>query len=72
MSSDKIKIEVLRDGTIKTTTDPISAANHQNAEAFLKGMARLLGGETIRHRRSDVHHEHDHHDHDHVHEHDGS
>lgn len=66
---DEIKIEILADGTIKTTTDPISAPNHQNAEAFLKGMADMAGGETTREKRKDRHHHHHHHHHegDHVH-----
>jgi hypothetical protein len=41
---DKITIEVLEDGTIKTTTDAVSAANHQNAEQFLREVATLAGG----------------------------
>jgi len=41
---DKIIIEVLPDGTIKTTTDKVSVANHTNAEGFLREMARLAGG----------------------------
>lgn len=41
---DKIIIEVLEDGTIKTTTDKVSMPNHSNAEGFLREMARLAGG----------------------------
>jgi len=33
--ADTFTVEILPDGTVKTTTDPISAANHQSAEAFL-------------------------------------
>jgi hypothetical protein len=51
---DKLIIEILEDGTIKTTTDKISGANHANAEQFLKHLATLAGGETSRVRRSDV------------------
>lgn len=54
--ADKMKIEVLADGTIKTTTDPISGANHQNAEQFLDFMARMGGGETKRVSRVDGSH----------------
>lgn len=50
---DNMIIEILEDGTIKTTTDAISGANHQNAEEFLKSMARLAGGETVRVKRND-------------------
>jgi hypothetical protein len=41
---DKITIEILEDGTIKTTTDAVSSANHQNAEQFLREIASLAGG----------------------------
>lgn len=44
--TDKIIIEILPDGILKTTTDPISAANHQSADAFIKAMERLAGGTT--------------------------
>lgn len=81
MQFDGIKIEILEDGTIKTTTDAVSGANHSNAEQFLKTMATLAGGETTRAKRMDVNHSlhkalhdhaadghtHDHHDHDHEH-----
>ena len=68
---DSLGIEVLEDGTIKTTTDAVSGANHSNAEQFLAFIATLTGGETSRTKRGDVahHHHHDHshgeHDHDH-------
>jgi hypothetical protein len=42
---DTIPGKVLADGTIKTVTDPISPENHQNAEAFMKYLAQLTGGE---------------------------
>jgi hypothetical protein len=64
---DNMRIEILEDGTIKVTTDPISGPNHVNAEGFLREMARLAGGETTRVKRTDSHHQHHHHDHDHVH-----
>ena len=68
---DAIEIEILEDGTIKITTDPISGPNHVNAEAFLREMARMAGGETTRTRRSDKTHTHGHgHSHDdHTHQH---
>jgi hypothetical protein len=68
---DNLTIEIMDDGTIKTTTDAVSAANHSNAEGFLAHMARLAGGERKRARRGDVEHSHDHsHSHgDHDHEH---
>jgi len=57
---DKMKITILKDGTIKTVTDPVSPANHDNAENFLKDMARLAGGDTVRERRKDKKHVHTH------------
>ena len=68
MQIDKLMIEILDDGTIKTTTDEVSAANHDTAEQFLRAMARLAGGETTREARQGIrphkHHVHtteDHH-----------
>lgn len=71
LTSDTLKIEILEDGTIKTTTDAVSGANHANAEQFLAYIAKLTGGETSRTKRGDVqsHHHHHHGDHDHDHEH---
>jgi len=63
---DEMSIEILEDGTIKTTTNPVSAANHANAEAFLQFVARMAGGETVREKRTDTH---SHHQHSHSHEH---
>jgi len=65
---DKLEIEILPDGTIKTTTGKVGAVNHQNAEAFLNMLARETGGVTKREKRGD----HDHHDHSHSHTHDHS
>ena len=61
MQIDKLMIEILDDGTIKTTTDEVSAANHDTAEQFLRAMARLAGGETTREaRQGRPHHHHVH------------
>lgn len=69
---DTLKIEILEDGTIKTTSDAVSAANHDNAEQFLRAMARLAGGETTREARKNVKHSHSHnHAHGKHHVHDG-
>jgi hypothetical protein len=63
--SDTMRIEILADGTIKTTTDPISAPNHASAEAFLRDVQKLTGGATSRKAR----HGHTHtHTHQHTHE----
>jgi hypothetical protein len=45
MPSDEITITILDDGTIKVETDSVSAPVHANAEAFLREMSRLAGGE---------------------------
>lgn len=66
-NTDTMQIEVLPDGTIKTTTDGVSGANHANAEEFLRFVARMAGGESTRTRRTDVHA----HTHSHTHTHDG-
>jgi len=62
MEIDKLVIEILEEGTIKTTTDDVGTANHDNAEQFLRAMGRLAGGETTRRRRTDakIHHAHRH------------
>jgi hypothetical protein len=71
MNADTMTIEILPDGTIKTTTDPVSPANHDSAERFIKAMSILAAGKTTRAARTDSaamarakHHGHDHaHDH---------
>lgn len=66
--ADALTIEILEDGTIRTTTDAVSGANHANAEQFLAYIATLAGGETTRARRGEAqahHHHHDGHSHDH-------
>lgn len=58
---DRIDIKILADGTVKSTSGAISPENHQGAEAFLKMLAALTGGETNRERRGDVAQHHHHH-----------
>ena len=65
MDIDQLKIEILEDGTIKTTSDKVSAANHDTAEQFLRAMARLAGGETTREPRRDTKEHYYHHVHEH-------
>lgn len=60
MDFDTLTIEILDDGTIKTTSDVVSAANHESAEQFLRAMARLAGGESAREARKDLKHGHIH------------
>ncbi len=68
MKEDIIEIEILPDGTIKSTTDPISPANHSNAEAFFKLLGELTGtvGKRTRrvHKHGTVKHSHGEHDHE--------
>lgn len=58
--ADKIIVEILADGRLKTTTDPISPQNHSSATNFIKLMAELSGGPTEKTRRSKttIHHHH--------------
>ena len=67
--ADDIQIEILPDGTIKSSTDPIGGANHSSAEQFLRFMATLAGGDTTRTRKAG--HTHTHHG-AHSHDHDGN
>ena len=52
MQRDNLTVEIMEDGTIKTTTSAVSAGNHQNAEQFIAAMSLLAGGDTTRRRRS--------------------
>jgi hypothetical protein len=68
MAQDKLEVEILADGTIKLTSDPVSAPNHASAAEFFKTVARLSGGEVKTSKRKDkVHHNHAH-EHEHSHE----
>ncbi len=62
MPDDTLKIEILDDGTIKVTSDVVSAANHASADKFVTFLARLAGGATTITKRSK-------HTHSHAHEH---
>jgi len=55
LKQDDIQIEITEDGTIKVTTDPVSGANHANAEQFLRDMAAKAGGQTSRRRKGHGH-----------------
>jgi hypothetical protein len=55
MGNDVIDIEILPDGSIKVSTDKVSASNHMNAEKFLQFMAELAGGTTQRTRKAHAH-----------------
>jgi hypothetical protein len=65
---DTITVEILADGSLKTATDAVSAANHSNAEKFLMDLAQGMGGKVQRVRKG--HHTHTHkHGHSHTHKH---
>ena len=46
MKQDVIEVEVLAGGSIKTTTDPVSAPNHTSAEKLLRAIGEA--GKTTR------------------------
>lgn len=48
MNQDKIEIEILLDGTIKMSTDKISAPNHGGAEMLLREIVAMAGGQASR------------------------
>lgn len=58
---DRMTITVLEDGTIRSSTDSVSGAAHQNAEDFLASIAEMVGGTTTRQARTDIQHQHHHH-----------
>jgi len=51
MAQDTLEIEILPDGTIKTTTSKVSAANHKAADEFMAMIAKLTGGKTTKQKR---------------------
>lgn len=54
MTQDSIKIQILADGTLKIITDPVSPANHKNADELLDFITKLAGGTVQRERRPDA------------------
>ncbi len=69
---DTMTVTILADGTIKTEiVGKVSAPNHATADAFVREVARLAGGETVSRRIGPGHshgHTHHHHDGGHSHE----
>lgn len=63
--SDRMKITILPDGSIKVQTDEISAPNHMEAEALLAELEKKAGGGTT--VEATGHHAHEH-GHVHTHE----
>jgi hypothetical protein len=59
--ADVMEIEILEDGTVRSTTGKISLANHGAADQFFAVMFRLMGGSVRRIVRGLVGaHEHEH------------
>lgn len=54
MTNDRLTFEILSDGTIKSSADGVSQANHDNAENFLRNVATLAGGKITRTLRTDL------------------
>lgn len=53
---DILEIEILEDGTIRSTTPHISNANHKSADEFFKFMAEKCGGPVEKTKRKHGHH----------------
>jgi hypothetical protein len=57
--ADRIKIEILEDGTLSIETEGISTKNHMSADEFLKAIEKLSGGErTTKHKEKHATHTH--------------
>lgn len=66
MKEDRMVFKILEDGTIRTTVDGISGANHASADSFVRGVDSLLAGKLHIERRGDISHNHAHaHEHHH-------
>ncbi len=64
-----IKITILDDGTARIDTDQITGPAHQAAESALLWIARELGGDVSRVKKSNSHTHHHNHEHEHEHSH---
>jgi len=45
--SDRIKYEILDDGTISITTDAVSGQNHKSADELLDEIESVMGGQRV-------------------------
>ena len=61
--ADIITVEVLEDGSLKISTDKVSAPNHTNADGMIKALVADAGGVVTRARKGTME--------THVHVHDG-
>jgi len=67
--NDKIKWEILEDGTVSIETDQISGQNHLSADELLESLADMLGGPVkIKERKGHIH-KHRHAQHEQLHRH---
>ena len=58
--ADKIKMEILEDGTITCETDGVSGKNHKSADEFLKMIEEMTGGESQMKKKKHIHkHKHE-------------
>lgn len=64
---DTMDIEILEDGTIKTSTDKISLPNHGGAEMLIRELVKAAGGEATRKQKAGHHEIHEHNGHWHSH-----
>lgn len=53
--ADKMKMEILDDGTITVTTDGVSGKNHKSADEFLEMLEEMTGGEHNTKKRAHDH-----------------
>ncbi len=71
MKNDTMLVEVLSDGSLKVTTDPVSAPNHMGAERMLLEMFKAIGAEAgdieTKHRHGKKYHGHSHSEGEHQH-----
>ncbi len=71
MKADQMTVEILPDGSLKITTDPVSAANHGGAEKMLLEMFKAIGAEAgdieTKHRHGKKYHGHSHSEGEHQH-----
>ncbi len=68
MKTDSMTIEILADGSLKVSVDPVSAGNHMPAEKMLLEMFKGIGADrndiTTTHKHGGKYHTHTHgHDH---------
>jgi hypothetical protein len=57
--ADKIEVEILDDGSLKISTDKISAVNHGGAEILIRELIAAAGGEAVRTGKHGHSHSHD-------------